>query len=251
MRKGIVLAGGFGTRLHPMTKVTNKHLLPVYDRPVIYYAIDKMVSAGIDKIMVVTNPGHVDDFVNILGSGPRWISIHTGKRIQIVYGIQEEPTGIADGLWIAREYVGNDDCMLYLGDNIIQDDLRPHVESFTGGATVFLKEVEDPQRFGIAELNADGHIIGVEEKPENPKSNLAVVGVYLYENAVFQKMVGLQPSDRGEYEITSVNSLYCKDGRLRGVKLEKPWFDIGTFDSLLKAGQHMKDMGHKFHCDPI
>ena len=138
MRKGVLLAGGFGTRLHPMTKVTNKHLLPVYDRPVIYYAIDKMVSAGIDRIMIVTNPGHIDDFVNIIGSGPHWVSKHTGKRIQIVYGIQEEPTGIADGLWIARDYIGDDDCMLYLGDNIIQDDLAPYVENFKGGITTII-----------------------------------------------------------------------------------------------------------------
>lgn len=250
MRKGVLLAGGFGTRLHPMTRVTNKHLLPVYDRPVIYYAIDKMVSAGIDRIMIVTNPGHIDDFVNIIGSGPHWVSKHTGKQIQIVYGIQEEPTGIADGLWIARDYIGDDDCMLYLGDNIIQDDLSPYVENFQGGATVFLKEVHDPERFGVAELNADGRIIGIEEKPEQPKSNLAVIGVYLYENSVFQKMIGLLPSARGEYEITSVNAAFCKEGTLRGIKLEKPWFDIGTFDSLLKASQHMKEHGHSFHCEP-
>jgi glucose-1-phosphate thymidylyltransferase len=251
MRKGVLLAGGFGTRLHPLTKVTNKHLLPVYNRPVIYYAIDKMVGAGIDRIMIVTNPGHVDDFVNIIGSGPRWVSPHTGKQIQIVYGIQEAPTGIADGLWIAKEYVGSDDCMLYLGDNIIQDDLRPYVENFKGGATVFLKEVHDPERFGVAEINSENKIVGIEEKPEQPKSNLAVIGVYLYENAVFQKMVGLQPSDRGEYEITTVNQLFCTEGTLRGVRLEKPWFDIGTFDSLLKASQHMKEVGHEFHCEHL
>jgi|JI10StandDraft_1071094.scaffolds.fasta_scaffold35603_7 glucose-1-phosphate thymidylyltransferase len=249
IRKGVLLAGGFGTRLHPMTKVTNKHLLPVYDRPVIYYAIDKMVGAGIDHIMIVTNPGHVDDFVNIIGSGPRWISKHTGKQIQVVYGIQEKPTGIADGLWIAKEYIGDDDCMLYLGDNIIQDDLAPYVEGFTGGATVFLKEVHDPERFGVAELDAHGHIVGIEEKPGKPKSNLAVIGVYLYENAVFKKMIGMEPSDRGEYEITTINSLFCSEGTLNGVVLQKPWFDIGTFDSLLRASQHMKEKGHSFHCD--
>jgi len=137
----VILAGGTGSRLMPLTKITNKHLLPVYDRPVVYYAIDKMVAAGIDRIMIVTAPGHVDDFVNILGSGPRWISKTTGKQIQIVYGIQDEPTGIADGLWIAKDYVGTDNCMLFLGDNIIEDDLAPHVQNFKSGATVFLKEV--------------------------------------------------------------------------------------------------------------
>ncbi len=244
MRKGVLLAGGFGTRLHPMTKVTNKHLLPVYDRPVIYYAIDKMVGAGIDHIMIVTNPGHIDDFVNIIGSGPRWVSKHTGRQIQVVYGIQEKPTGIADGLWIAKEYIGDEDCMLYLGDNIIQDDLAPYVENFKGGATVFLKEVPDPERFGVAEIDGK-NVLSLEE----PKSNLAVIGVYLYDNSVFKKMIGLSPSDRGEYEITTVNSVYCSEGTLTGVKLEKQWFDIGTFDSLLKAGLHMKEKGHSFHCD--
>ena len=191
--KGVLLVGGYGTRLAPLTKVTNKHLLPIYNRPVVYYAIDKMVEAGIDRIMIVTAPGHVDDFVNSIGSGPRWLSKKTGKQIQIVYGIQEEPTGIADGLWIAKDYVGTDNCMLCLGDNIIEDDLTSHVENFKGGATVFLKEVPDPERFGIATLNDKGHITGIEEKPEKPKSNNAVVGIYLYDNSVFEKMVGLEP----------------------------------------------------------
>jgi len=241
MRKGVLLAGGFGTRLHPMTKVTNKHLLPVYDRPVIYYAIDKMVSAGIDRIMIVTNPGHIDDFVNIIGSGGSWKSKKTPeKQIQIVYAIQSEPRGIAEALHIARDYVGKDSCMLYLGDNIIQDDLAPYVENFKGGATVFLKEVHDPERFGVAELNADGRIVGIEEKPEQPKSNLAITGVYLYDNTVFDKMIGIPPSARGEYEISDINQVYCNEGTLNGVLLEKPWFDIGTFDSLLQAGVFMQ-----------
>jgi len=247
--KGVLLAGGSGTRLHPMTKVTNKHLMPIYNRPVLYYAIDKMVEAGIDRIMIVTSPGHVDDFVNILGSGPRWISKQNGKQIQIVYGIQEKPTGIADGLWIAREYVGDDDCLLYLGDNIIEDDLSEHVKNFTGGATVFLKEVPDPERFGVAELDTTGKIIGIAEKPTQPKSNKAVIGLYMYENSVFEKMVGLEPSDRGEFEITTVNEVFCQEGKLHGVELEKEWFDIGTFDSMLEASQYMKTKGHSFHCE--
>lgn len=245
--KGVLLAGGSGTRLHPMTKVTNKHLLPIYNRPVLYYAIDKMVEAGIDRIMIVTSPGHVDDFVNIIGSGPRWISKNNGRQIQIVYGIQEKPTGIASGLWIAKEYVGDDSCLLYLGDNIIEDNLTEHVQSFKGGATVFLKEVSDPERFGIAELNQDGQIVGIEEKPEKPKSNKAVVGLYIYDNTVFERMDNIEPSDRGEYEITTVNELYCKSGELNGVQLEQEWFDIGTFDSMLEASLHMKKKGHKFH----
>lgn len=243
------MAGGSGTRLHPMTKVTNKHLMPIYNRPVLYYAIDKMVEAGIDRIMIVTAPGHVDDFVNIIGSGPRWVSKNDGKQIQIVYGIQEEPNGIATGLWIAKEYIGKDNCMLYLGDNIIEDNLKQHVENFKGGATVFLKEVPDPKRFGVAELDIKGHIVGIEEKPAEPKSNNAVVGLYMYDNSVFDKMAGMEPSDRGEFEITTVNEAFCSTGELTGVMLEKKWFDIGTFDSMLDASVYMKEKGHKFHCE--
>lgn len=239
--KGVLLVGGHGTRLAPLTKATNKHLLPVYDRPVVYYAIERMVEAGIDHIMIISAPRHIDDFVSILGSGQHWVSKKTGKQIQIIYGIQDEPTGIAQALWIAKEYVGNDSCMLYLGDNIIEDDISEHVENFAGGSTVFIKEVPDPERFGVATLTPDGHITGIEEKPKNPASKFAVIGVYLYDNTVFEKMIGIPPSARGEYEISDVNKVYCEEGTLRGVPLKEPWFDIGTFDSLLEAGVYMKE----------
>lgn len=238
--KGVILAGGSGTRLAPFTHITNKHLLPIYDKPVIFYAIEKLVSAGIEHIMIVTPPEYQHHFVELVGSGQNFISPKTGKRIQIVYGIQDKPSGIADGLYIAKEYVGNDNCVLYLGDNIIEDDITEQVRNFKGGALVFLKEVKDPERFGVATIDDGNNIIEIEEKPKNPKSNKAVTGIYLYDNTVFEKMVGQPKSARGEYEITYLNNKYIQEGTLRAVTLEKNWFDIGTMDSLLEAGKFMQ-----------
>ncbi|MEK7136481.1 MAG: sugar phosphate nucleotidyltransferase, partial [Patescibacteria group bacterium] len=179
--KGVLLAGGQGTRLLPLTKVTNKHLLPVYDKPVIYYAIEKMVEAGIDRIMIVTSPHHLDDFVSLLGSGQNFLALKTGKQIQIVYGIQNTPSGIVDGLYIAKDYIGSDNCLLYLGDNIVEDSLAPAVKNFKDGATIFLKAVTEPRRFGIATVNNNGLVTAVIEKPENPTSNLAAIGAYIFD----------------------------------------------------------------------
>lgn len=235
------MAGGDGARLHPLTLVTNKHLLPVYNKPVIYYAIEKLVAAGVDKIMLVTSPRQVEHFVNLLGSGQNFISKNTGKQVQIVYGIQNAPRGIAEGLWIARDYIGNENCVLYLGDNILEDDIGEHIANFKGGATVFLKEVKDPHRFGVAMVNAAGHVLAIDEKPKNPKSNLAVVGVYIYDNSVFDKMIGQPISERGEYEITYIINKYIKEGKLKSVLLQKEWFDIGSFDGMLEANIFIKN----------
>jgi glucose-1-phosphate thymidylyltransferase len=236
--KAVILAGGTGTRLQPLTLPTNKHLLPLYDKPVIYHAIEKLVKAGVYKIMVVTSPHHIDSFVRLLGSGQNFLR-PDGKQIQIVYGIQNEPNGIAYGLYIAKDYVDDDDCVLYLGDNIIEDDITPHIRAFKGGAQVFLKEVDDPWRFGIADVKR-GMVIKIHEKPKKSKSNLAVVGLYIYDRTVFDKIVGQQKSERGEYEITDVNNEYIKDGALRSAVLKKPWFDIGTIESLHEASAFMK-----------
>jgi len=233
--KGVILAGGKATRLYPLTLVTNKHLLPVYDKPVIYYAIEKLVTAGIDRIMIVTSPEHIEDFAQLLGSGQNFISKKSGKQIQIVYGIQNEASGIADGLYIAKDYVGTDSCVLHLGDNLFEDEIKEHVKNFKEGALVFLKKVSDPKRFGIAQLDKSGNIVSVEEKPRNPKSNLAVVGLYIYDNSVFKKMIAQPKSKRGEYEITYVNNKYAEEKKLRSAILKKEWFDIGTIDSLLEA----------------
>ncbi|OGF62468.1 hypothetical protein A2926_01940 [Candidatus Giovannonibacteria bacterium RIFCSPLOWO2_01_FULL_44_40] len=239
--KAVILAGGDGTRLHPLTLVTNKHLLPVYNKPVIYYAIEKLAAAGVDKIMVVTSPRQVEHFVNLLGSGQNFKSKNTGKQTQIVYGIQNEPRGIAEGLWIAKDYISNDNCVLYLGDNIVEDDIGEHVANFKDGATIFLKKVEDPVRFGVASVDKMGNVLEIEEKPKNPKSNLAVVGVYIYDNSVFNKMTGQPKSARGEYEITYVNNKYIEEGTLKSVLLKKDWFDVGTSESLFAAGNFMRN----------
>jgi glucose-1-phosphate thymidylyltransferase len=236
--KAVILAGGSGTRLHPLTLVTNKHLLPVYDKPVIYYAIEKLVDAGIRKIMIVTSPHHIDSFVKLLGSGQHFVpKTSTAKQIQIVYGIQNEPNGIAYGLFIAEDYVG--------GDNIVLDDIAPAIKKFKKGATVFLKKVPHPERFGVATLNKKGRITSLEEKPKKPKSNFAVTGLYIYDNTVFDKIRKAPKSERGEHEITSVNALYLKEGRLRSHMLREEWFDIGTIESLHTAARFMKKCAKK------
>ncbi len=243
--KGVILAGGRATRLQPLTLVTNKHLLPVYNKPVIYYAIEKLVSGGVDRIMIVTSPHHMEDFISLLGSGQNFISKNTGKQIQIVYGIQNEPNGIAAALYIAKDYIGNDNCILYLGDNIIEDNLDDKIKNFKEGAMVFLKKVNDPHRFGVATIDKKGNVIEIEEKPKKAKTDLAVVGIYIYDNTVFKKLIGQPKSERGEYEITYLNNKYAEENKLKATLLKKEWFDVGTFDSLLQASNYMKEKAKK------
>jgi len=242
--KGIILAGGTGSRLRPLTLATNKHLLPVYDKPVIYYGVEKLVSAGVYKIMVISSGDHIADFVKLLGSGQQF-SRPDGGQVQIVYGVQNEPNGIALALYIARDYVGQEDCALLLGDNIFEDDVAEHIRSFTGGAKVFLKEVHDPHRFGIASVTKEGGVLEIVEKPVQPQSNLAVTGLYLYDATVFEKIVDMPKSERGEYEITYVNNKYIEEGRLSSALLTKQWFDVGTFESLFNASEHMRRAAKK------
>lgn len=237
--KGVILAGGSGTRLAPLTLATNKHLLPLYDRPIIYYSIEKMIQAGIAKIMIVTSGTHIEDFVKLLGSGQNF-HMPDGKQLQIVYGIQNEPRGICEGLHIAEDYVGGDNCVLLLGDNLFEDDLSPYIRDFKGGATIFLKKVPDPHRFGIAEFDKRGRVVSVEEKPKKPKSDYAVTGCYIYDPSVFKKLLDNTLSTRGEFEIGHVNNKYAEEGALAAVLLKRPWFDVGTFDSLLDASVHMR-----------
>ncbi len=238
--KGVILAGGNGTRLYPLTKVTNKHLLPLYDKPVIFYSIEKLVEAGIERVMLVTSPSHLDDFVQLLGSGEHFISRRTGKQIQIVYGIQNSPNGLAYGLYIARDYVGDDDCVLLLGDNIFEDDLTEHINNFSGGSKIFLKKVKDPERFGVAYFDKKGRIKEIIEKPKKPRSAMAVVGIYMYDNTVFKKMIGQPVSARGEKEITWVNNKYIAEGTLSYAVLKKTWYDVGTVEDLLQGSLYMK-----------
>ncbi len=230
--KGVVLAGGLGTRLFPLTKITNKHLLPVYDRPMIHYPIRTLVDAGIRDIMVVTGGRHAGDFLELLGNGKDF------GLSRIHYTYQEGEGGIAEALGLAAEFADGDRIVVILGDNIIQSGIRTGVEAYrkqSAGAKIFLKEVDDPERFGVAELRGK-QIVGIEEKPKKPKSRYAVTGIYMYDGKVFDFIRGLKPSDRGELEITDVNNMYIRDGNMTYDILDGWWTDAGTFDSLLRAG---------------
>lgn len=228
--KGIVLAGGTGSRLYPLTKVTNKHLLPVYDKPMIFYPLETLVKAGIRDILIILGGESVGDCIKLLGSGREF-------GVNLTYRYQDEAGGIAQALGLAEGFVGEDKCMVVLGDNIIEDNLASAVKNFTGsgaGAGIFLKEVPDPERFGVAELQ-DGKIVQIWEKPQNPPSNLAVTGIYLYDHRVFQIIQTLHPSGRGELEITDVNNAYLKAGELNFYHVHGYWTDAGQFESLYRA----------------
>jgi glucose-1-phosphate thymidylyltransferase len=232
--KGVVLAGGLGTRLYPLTKITNKHLLPVYDQPMIYYPIRTLVKAGITDIMIVTGGNHAGEFLRLLGNG-----LEFGLK-QLHFAYQEGEEGIAKALSLTRPFVGNDKVCTILGDNILQDDIAPQVRSFdegNHGAYLFLKEIDDPQRFGVAVLDTDRKLIAVEEKPASPKSNFAVIGVYLYDASVFELIDTLSPSARGEYEITDVSNHYIGKGTADYHIVSGWWSDAGTFESLYRAGE--------------
>jgi glucose-1-phosphate thymidylyltransferase len=236
--KGVVLAGGLGTRLHPLTKVTNKHLLPIYDRPMIHYPIRTLVKAGITDIMIVTGGQHSGEFLRLLGDGKEF------GLSQLHYAYQEGEEGIAKALSLARAFVGNDKVCTILGDNILQDDIAPQVKTFDSsslGAYLFLKEIEEPQRFGVAVFDANHRLQGVEEKPANPKSNYAVIGVYLYNPNVFDVIETLKPSQRGEYEITDVSNYYISKGIADYRVITGWWSDAGTFESLYRAGALVRE----------
>ena len=232
--KGIILAGGTGSRLFPLTKVTNKHLLPVGKKPMILHPVEKLVGAGISEIMIVTGIEHMGDVVTLLGSGKDF-----GCRF--TYKVQDEPGGIAQALGLCETFGKNAPVVVILGDNIFTDDLSGFVKSFVdkdGGAQILLKEVSDPHRFGVAELLGD-KIVGIEEKPKQPKSSFAVTGIYFYDPEVFTIIRTLRPSGRGELEITEVNNAYIKRGRMTYQLLKGNWTDAGTFDSLWAANQLM------------
>jgi glucose-1-phosphate thymidylyltransferase len=230
--KGVVLAGGLGKRLYPLTKITNKHLLPVYDRPMIYYPIQTLVNAGIDEIMIVTGGPFAGDFLPLLGDGAQFglNGLH--------YAYQEGEDGIAAALKLTRHFVGSDKVCVILGDNLLENEINELVEEFSGsdrGASLLLKKVERPERFGVACFDSEGNLIKIEEKPNCPKSDYAVVGVYMYDQTVFDIIDTLKPSPRGEYEITDVSNSYLQRGRATYSILEGWWSDAGTFESLHRA----------------
>ena len=233
--KGVILAGGLGTRLNPLTSVTNKHLLPVYDRPMIYYPINTLVSAGITDILIVTSGPHVGHFLGVLKNGKELGVSH------IEYAYQEKPNGgIADALSLAESFADNGSIAVILGDNTTDADISEDVKNFSNGALLFLKKVPDPQRFGVPEFDSEDpeKVVNIIEKPENPPNNYAVSGLYLYDNKVFDYIKNIEPSERGELEITDVNNCYVNDNNLKWTELKGYWTDAGTFDSLYRANQY-------------
>jgi glucose-1-phosphate thymidylyltransferase len=232
--KGIILAGGNGARLAPLTTVTNKHLLPVYDRPMIYFPISTLTQAGITEIMIVSGPGHAGHFLNLLGSGKKF-------GVRFTFEVQEEAGGIAQALGLAKDFADGEPIAVILGDNIFEDDFSKPIRGFSGGAMVFLKEVSDPQRFGVARFDGE-RIVEIIEKPKNPPSSLAVTGLYLYDGGVFDIIAKQKPSARGELEITDVNNAYLAENALAHVVVLGQWTDAGTFDSLHRANVTVKGL---------
>ncbi|PIP34268.1 spore coat protein [Candidatus Falkowbacteria bacterium CG_4_10_14_0_2_um_filter_41_15] len=232
--KGIILSGGSATRLRPCTKVTSKQLLPVYNRPMIYYPLNTLIKAGIKEILIIVAPERAGDYLNLLGSGKDF-------GVKFTYEVQDKPEGLAQAFIIGESFMDNDSVCMILGDNIFEDDLADAVKSFKSGAKVFAKEVKDPERFGIVEFDANMKAISIEEKPAQPKSNYCVTGMYVYDNRVVEIAKNLKPSARGELEISDVNKWYLAKGELEVAMIEGAWIDTGTFDSLLEAQNLAKE----------
>jgi glucose-1-phosphate thymidylyltransferase len=235
--KGVILAGGLGTRLYPLTKITNKHLLPVYDRPMIHYPLKALSDAGLQDILIVTGGNHAGEFLRLLGNG-REYGLH-----EIAYAYQEGEGGIADALALARPFAKGEPIVVMLGDNIIEGDIRRQVTAFAAqktGARILLKKVPDPQRFGVPVFVND-RITAIEEKPQQPKSEYAVIGIYMYDPSVFDIIATLKPSNRNELEITDVNNAFIERGVMEHDVIEGWWTDAGTFESLFRANQLVRE----------
>ena len=237
--KGIILAGGSGTRLHPLTRSVSKQLLPVYDKPMIYYPLSVLMMAGIREILIITTPRDAQAFRDLLGDGSQW-------GLRLAYAVQPEPGGLAQAFLIGRDFLAGEPCCLVLGDNIFYGHglvrLLRQAAQKNEGATVFGYWVRDPERYGVAEFDAEGRVIRIEEKPESPKSNYAITGIYFYDGGVCEKAAGLSPSPRGELEITDLNNCYLAEGRLDLVTLGRgmAWLDTGTHESLMQAASFME-----------
>lgn len=236
--KGIILAGGKATRLRPLTKVTSKQLLPVYNKPMIYYPLETLLAAGINEILIIVSPEYAGHFLNLLGSGREF-------NAKFSYEIQDEPRGLADAFIVGESFIGDDSVAMILGDNIFEHDFSEQIKSFHDGARIYAKEVHDPERFGVVEFDKDNKVISVEEKPKKPKSNFAAVGMYVYDNKVIEYAKKLKPSKRGEIEITDLNNTYLKKGKLSVDIIEGIWEDAGTFESLLRVSNLMAAKAEK------
>jgi len=232
--KGIILAGGSGSRLYPCTKVTSKQLLPIYNKPMIYYPLETLLKAGIKEVLIIVAPEHAGDFVNLLGSGKDF-----GARF--FYEVQDKPEGLAQAFLIGESFIDDDHVTMILGDNLFEDDLTPALQSFQGGSRIFAKKVEDPERFGVVELDSHGKVLSIEEKPKNPKSQLAVTGIYTFDCSVIDKAKALHPSPRGELEITDLIRMYLDESKLDCQLIEGAWIDTGTFESMFEATQFVRN----------
>lgn len=241
--KSVLLSGGLGTRLWPLTKVTNKHLLPVYDKPMIYYPIQTLVDSGINDILLVCGGNAAGEFLRILGNGEHFNLKH------LHYRYQKEASGIADALSLAEEWANGEPIVVILADNILENPFPEHVKEFEAnpvGARIFLSEVDNPKAYGIAEMAEDGSILSIEEKPADPKSNLAIIGVYMYDSSVWDFIKRLKPSARGELEITDVNKYYLDSGKLKAYMLEGHWFDCGeSFDMYLDSQVMIRELSRR------
>lgn len=245
--RGIILAGGLGTRLHPLTLVANKHALPVYDQPMAFHIIGYMKEAGITNIMIITGREHCGDLISLVGSG-------RDLGVEVTYRVQEDADGIAGALRLCEDWAGTDPVTVVLGDNLLENGIKPLIDrwdmhlqlssnkSFTGGGQIAVIEVEDPERFGVATLDDIGRVVNIVEKPKEPETNLAVIGVYIYDHKVWDIIRSLQPSARGEYEITDVNRAYMEQAQLYCCKVEGWWHDAGTIDSMYDATVLMREL---------
>ncbi len=243
--KGIVLAGGTATRLFPLTATTSKQLLPVYDRQMIFYPLNVLVKAGIKEILVIVAPEHSGQFLNLLGA------IFEKHSVQLEFMVQKVPRGLADAFILGGDFIDGDKVTLALGDNIFEDDMSEHIQSFESGGRVYAVEVPDPQRLGVVEFDDSLKALSIEEKPENPKSNWAVPGLYSYDSRVVDIAKKLQPSSRGEIEITDINKWYLAKGELDVRKIQGAWLDAGTFDALIEAGNIVKSKKIYKKFDPL
>jgi glucose-1-phosphate thymidylyltransferase len=241
--KGIILAGGSGTRLLPLTAVTSKQLLPVYDRPMIFYPLNTLIQAGIKDILIIVSPEHSGDYLNLLGS------LLEKHDIRISFMVQRSPRGLADAYIIAEDFLDARPSVMILGDNIFEDDFTETIRSFTKGGRIFAKEVTDPERFGVVEFNGDNDVLSIEEKPKNPRSRFAIPGIYIFDEHASSLAKELKPSSRNELEITDLHKHYLDQQALDVRVISGAWFDTGTHDSLLEASVYAREhnFGERFH----
>ena len=228
--KGIILSGGTGTRLYPLTKITSKQLLPVYNKPMIFFPLETLLKAGVKDILIIVSPEHSEDYLKLLGSGAEF-----GARF--TYEIQDKPEGLAQAFIIGENFIGSDNVCMILGDNIFEDDFSETIKNFRQGGHVFAKKVQDPQRFGVVKFGEDNRAVQIEEKPKNHISDFAITGLYIYDNRVVDVAKQVKPSARGELEITDMHNWYLQKGELKVDVVKGEWFDAGTFESLFQASE--------------